>query len=98
MGWRWASKTRGAYLFAIVVILVWLGAKVEVVEKGLETDGGELDDDEDDWLISDLGDWIVVDTIDEVVVKEGRFIASDDCEEIWDAAVVTADSSIDCWR
>jgi len=27
-----------------------------VVEEGLEIDGGELDDDEGDWLISDLGD------------------------------------------
>lgn len=53
-----------------------------VLEEGLETDGGELDDDEDDLLITSLGDWIVVDTIGEVVVKEGIFTASEVCAEI----------------
>ena len=81
MGWSWAGKTRGAYMFAIVVILVSLGGKVVVVKEGLQTDGGELDYDEDDWLISGLGDWIVVYTIDEVVVKEGVLIVSEVCGE-----------------
>ena len=85
-------------MFAIVVILVWLGGKVVVVEEGLEIDGGELDDDEGDWLISDLGDWIVVDTVDEGVVKECGFTVNDDREEIWDVAVVTATTSTDYWR
>ena len=98
MAWIWVGRTRGAYLFTIFVIPVWLGGKVEVVEEGLETDGGEIYDDEDDWLISDLGDWIVVDKIDEVMVKEGGFTMSDDCEQIWDAVAVREASSTNCWR
>lgn len=88
MGWSWESKARGAYMFAIAMILVWLVSKVVVVEEGLKTDGGELDDDEYDLLISDLGDWILVDTTNEVVVKEGEFTVTEDCEEIWDATAV----------
>lgn len=97
MGWIWASKTRGAYMFAIVVILVWLGSKVLVFEEGLETNGGELNDDEDDWLISGLDDWVVVATTEEVVVKEGGFTTSEVCEETPRTAVVRSANSVDCW-
>lgn len=79
------------------MILVWLGGTVVVVEERVETDEGELDNDEDDWLISGLGAWIVVDTIDEVVVKEGGFIVSEVCEETPRTTVVRAASSVDCW-
>ena len=83
MGWSCLGVTRVAYRFAIAVILLWLGGKVVVVEEGLETYEGEVDDDEDDWWITGLGDWIVVDTICEVVVKEGVSPMNEDCEKIW---------------
>lgn len=98
MGWSWASRTRGAYRFSIAIIPVWLGGKVVVIEEGLETYGGELDDDEDDWLISGIGDWIVVDTIAEAMVKEGVLTLSEDCGGTPRAAVVRAASSVDCWK
>lgn len=59
-----------------------MGGEVVVIEEVLETDGGEVEDDEDDLLISNLGDWIMVDTIDDVMVNEGGFTVSEDCEEI----------------
>ena len=97
MGSSWVGKTRGTYLFSISVILFWLGGKVVVVEEGLENDGGELDDDEYDWLISGLGDLIAVDTIDEVMVKEGGFTTSEVCKETPRVAVVRVASLVDCW-
>lgn len=50
-------------------ILVWIGGKEVVLEEGLELDGDELDDDEDEnfWWVTSLGDWIVVNTIGEKV-------------------------------
>lgn len=98
MAWSCAGKTTRAYRFSIAVILDWLGGKVVVLEEGLETDRGELDDDEDGWLITGLGDWIVVDIIGEVVVKEGVFTVSEDYAKISEAAAVRATSSTDCWR
>ena len=97
MAWSFAGKTRGAYLFAIVVILVWIEGKVVVVEEGLETDGGELDDDEYYWWISGLDDWILVATIDEVVAKEVGFTTSEACEDTPRTTLVRATSLVDFW-
>lgn len=91
------GKTRGAYRFAIAVILAWLGGKVVVLEEGLETNGVELDDGEYGWWITSLGDWIVVDIIGEVVVKEGVFTMSEVCAETLGEIVVRADISTNCW-
>lgn len=81
-------------------ILVWLRGKEVVLEVGLELDGDELDDDEDEdgWWITNLGEWTVANTISEVVVKEGVFTVGEYCAEISVPAAMRVANSTDFWR